>query len=160
MQKAFPVIRKGFFRGRTYSAADCFASPPSVSPSLPYAADGKTCGTGGSRVRIRDGKAARIQVISGFFRGGGRPNEAQFAAPCQLGSHLLPGSTRRIPCRAAVHVFRSVDPSVCRQECIVPVPNAIFDCESGPQASFLRAARRHPPPYRAGVEEGLYPVLP
>ncbi len=135
-----------------------FASPPSVSPSLPYTANGVTGGAG-DRVKREHVGLVEIQSIAGTSARRGRKIVGRRArtVDCQLSAPAC----GRIPGRTTVALGRNpVKTSFVAG--IRVVADSVGYCERPPQAASARfvAAQRHPPSRRAGVEEGLYPVLP
>ncbi len=129
---------------------NCFSSPPSVSPSLPYAADGMTGGTG-DRVKREHVGLVEIQSVAGTSARRGckimgrraRAVDRQLSAP----------ACGRIPGRTTVALGR--DPVKTGFVAGIGVVTCgVGYCERPPQAASARfiAAARHPPARRAGVE--------
>ena len=141
-----------------YVESICRASPlpPSVSPLLPYAANGIGAGTRfviPIRLHFVGG---RVKLI--VCRGG--PVVSKITVESEPGIHLA-DTSRRVPTSARASKHHSAI------ECAAPhrigvgaVPEAVVQTESVPCAAQVGTAPRHPPARRAGIEKGLYPVLP
>ena len=135
---------------------NCFASPPSVSPSLPYAANGKTVGTVTSEMQVYQ-VGGEIDTVTVRLPGRSGPDVGQCTDIDPLPTTRRTCSGSRIPGYATV-CHRRIE--MASRSYGARFPRAIGDCKITPEICLSLASARHPPACRAGVGKGFCVILP